>query len=296
MKVFGICGSPRNNTTYYVLKEALDKLNNHGFETGLFSCFGKDIGPCMHCDYCLEHKKCISHDDMLEVYEKLQQCDGLILATPVQSGGISSNLSAIMDRTRALEAVDYNILRGKIGMSIAVGGDRTGGQDFAHLKNITYFMIHGIIPVSGGPFGSNLGASFWSRDSIEDIKKDNYGFESLNRTLAEFEKFLQTFPDGSMEKLAFEMLYWTGMRAGELIGLFLKDFDLDKGIVSINKSAYVENGRTFFTRTKTISSNRVIDIPQFLVNDIENYLNILKCKNPEIQIFDTSVAKLSYLI
>ncbi len=172
MKVFGICGSPRNDTTYHVLKEALDKLNNQGFETELFSCFGKDIGPCMHCDYCLEHKKCISHDDMLEVYEKLQQCDGLILATPVQSGGISSNLSAIMDRTRALEAVDYNILRGKIGMSIAVGGDRTGGQDFAHLKkNITYFMIHGIIPVSGGPFGSNLGASFWSRDSIEDIKK-----------------------------------------------------------------------------------------------------------------------------
>lgn len=56
MKVFGICGSPRNNTTYYVLKEALNKLNNHGFETELFSCFGKNIGPCMHCDYCLEHK------------------------------------------------------------------------------------------------------------------------------------------------------------------------------------------------------------------------------------------------
>ena len=73
MKVFGICGSPRNNTTYYVLKEALDKLNNHGFETELFSCFEKHIGPCMHCDYCLEHKKCISHDDMLEIYEKLQQ-------------------------------------------------------------------------------------------------------------------------------------------------------------------------------------------------------------------------------
>lgn len=47
MKVFGICGSPRNDTTYHVLKEALDKLNNHGFETELFSCFEKDIGPCM---------------------------------------------------------------------------------------------------------------------------------------------------------------------------------------------------------------------------------------------------------
>jgi multimeric flavodoxin WrbA len=193
MKVFGICASPRNNTTAYVLKNALDKLENDGFETEIFTCQAKSIKPCMHCDYCLEHKKCIIEDDMLEVYEGLQEADGLILATPVQSGGISSNLAAIMDRTRALEAIDYNLLRGKIGMSIAVGGDRTGGQDFAHLKNITYFMIHGIIPVSGGPFGSNLGASFWSNDSLEDIKDDDYGMESLDRTLHEFKNFLNKY-------------------------------------------------------------------------------------------------------
>ena len=190
MKVFGICASPRNNTTEYVLSKALAKLDEDGFDTEIFTCMGKDIKPCMHCDYCLEHKECIINDDMREVYEGLLNADGIILATPIQSGGISSNLAAIMDRTRALEAVDYNILRGKIGMSIAVGGDRTGGQDFAHLKNVTYFMIHGIIPVSGGPFGSNLGASFWSNDSLEDIKSDSYGMESLNRTLVEFENFL----------------------------------------------------------------------------------------------------------
>ncbi|WP_406533869.1 flavodoxin family protein [Methanobrevibacter sp.] len=193
MKVFGICASPRNNTTEYVLSKALEDLSNEGFETEMFTCMGKDIKPCMHCDYCLEHKKCIIDDDMNDVYEGLLSADGIILATPIQSGGISSNLSAIMDRTRALEAIDYNILRGKIGMSITVGGDRTGGQDFAHLKNITYFMIHGIIPVSGGPFGSNLGASFWSNDSLEDIKKDDYGMESLNRTLIEFENFLNKY-------------------------------------------------------------------------------------------------------
>ncbi|MBQ6350954.1 MAG: flavodoxin family protein [Methanobrevibacter sp.] len=193
MKVFGICASPRKNTTEYVLKIALDKLEENGFETEMFICQAKDIKPCMHCDYCLENKKCVIDDDMGGVYEGLQNSDGIILATPVQSGGVSSNLSAIMDRTRALEAVDYNILRGKIGMSIAVGGDRTGGQDFAHLKNITYFMIHGIIPVSGGPFGSNLGASFWSNDSLDDIKEDEYGVESLNRTLREFENFLNKY-------------------------------------------------------------------------------------------------------
>ena len=193
MKVFGICASPRNNTTEHVLSKALEKLNNDGFETEMFTCMGKDIKPCMHCDYCLEHKECIIQDDMQSVYKSLLDADGIILATPIQSGGISSNLAAIMDRTRALEAIDYNILRGKIGMSIAVGGDRTGGQDFAHLKNITYFMIHGIIPVSGGPFGSNLGASFWSNDSLDDIKEDDYGMESLNRTLVEFENFLNKY-------------------------------------------------------------------------------------------------------
>lgn len=193
MKVFGICASPRNNTTEYVLSKALGKLNEKGFETEIFTCMGKDIKPCMHCDYCLENKKCIIDDDMKKVYEGLLNSDGIILATPIQSGGISSNLAAIMDRTRALEAIDYNILRGKIGMSITVGGDRTGGQDFAHLKNITYFMIHGIIPVSGGPFGSNLGASFWSNDSLDDIKEDDYGMESLNRTLVEFENFLNKY-------------------------------------------------------------------------------------------------------
>ena len=193
MKVFGICASPRNNSTEFVLSKALENLDDKGFETEIFTCQAKDIKPCMHCDYCLEHKECIINDDMKDVYKGLLGADGIILATPVQSGGISSNLSAIMDRTRALEAVDYNILRGKIGMSIAVGGDRTGGQDFAHLKNITYFMIHGIIPVSGGPFGSNLGASFWSNDSLDDIKNDDYGMESLNRTLMEFENFLNKY-------------------------------------------------------------------------------------------------------
>lgn len=193
MKVFGICGSPRASTTEYVIKNALNKLENNDFETELFSCAGKIIKACMHCDYCLVNKKCIIDDDMSHVYENLQEADGIILATPVQSGGISSNLAAIMDRTRALEAIDYNLLRGKIGMSIAVGGDRTGGADFAHLKNITYFMIHGIIPVSGGPFGSNLGASFWSKDSLDDIKKDDYGMESLDRTLLEFENFLKKY-------------------------------------------------------------------------------------------------------
>ncbi len=190
MKVFGICASPRNGTTQYVIEQALKKLD---CETEIFTCQAKDLKPCMHCDFCLENKECIIKDDMAEVYENLKTSDGIILATPIHSGSVSAQLSIIMDRTRALEAVDYNLLRGKIGMSIAVGGDRTGGQDLAHMTIINYFMIHGIIPVSGGPFGSNLGASFWSQDSLDEIKKDDYGMQSLERTLTEFENFLNKY-------------------------------------------------------------------------------------------------------
>ncbi|MDO5847942.1 MAG: flavodoxin family protein [Methanobrevibacter sp.] len=190
MKIYGICGSPRNDTTQYVLEKALENLKNDGFETKLFSCAGKSIAPCMHCDYCMTHKECVNKDDMTEVYEGLKEADGLIFATPLHSGGISAETLSIFERTRALEAVDINLLRGKIGMSIAVGGDRDGGQSSAHLQIITYYMIHGIIPVSGGGYGANLGASFWSQDSLDKVKDDKYGFESLERTVKEFKDFL----------------------------------------------------------------------------------------------------------
>lgn len=65
MKIYGISASPRHLTTEYALNKALDLLNDEGFETKLFSVSGKQITPCMHCDYCMENKKCVIQDDML---------------------------------------------------------------------------------------------------------------------------------------------------------------------------------------------------------------------------------------
>ena len=93
MKIFGICASPRNNTTEYVLKKALDSLESNGFETNIFTCHAKDIKPCMHCDYCIENKKCIIDDDMGEVYKNLQLADGIILAPRSSVGGSSRSAS-----------------------------------------------------------------------------------------------------------------------------------------------------------------------------------------------------------
>ena len=191
--ILGICGSPRKESTDYLVKYALKALEDEGFRTAFTSVSGKRIAPCYHCDYCIEHKKCINEDDMYPVYELLKEADGIIIGSPMHNGGISAQTKCIMDRTRALEAIDYDILRGKIGMSITVGGDRVGGQELAIQEINSYYILHGIIPVCGGPFGSNLGPCFWSKDSLEEVKKDRYGFEALDRTLNQFIKFVDKY-------------------------------------------------------------------------------------------------------
>lgn len=56
-------------------------------------------------------------------------------------------------------------------MAIAVGGDRIGGQELAIQQIMTFYILTGAIPVSGGAFGANLGANFWSQDTFQGLKK-----------------------------------------------------------------------------------------------------------------------------
>ncbi|MEM2107660.1 MAG: flavodoxin family protein [Candidatus Bathyarchaeia archaeon] len=191
MKVLGICGSPRQQATEYVLSEALRVLEEKGFETKFWTVRGREIGFCTHCDYCLVEKQCVIQDDVQELYVLLTEAKGIILATPVYNGGVSAQIKAIMDRTRAAVASDENIFKGKIGMGIAVGGDRAGGQELALMQIHTFFILNGIIPISGGYFGANLGATFWTKDTLEGVKSDEEGFRSLRKTVKKFADFLK---------------------------------------------------------------------------------------------------------
>jgi multimeric flavodoxin WrbA len=191
--ILGICGSPRKKATEYVLSKALEMLSEMGFETEFFSVRGKNIGFCQHCDYCLKHKECRLKDDMLELYSLLERAKGLIIATPVYNGGVSAQTKAVMDRCRALVAKDFDFFRGKVGTAIAVGGDRIGGQELAIQQIITFYVLNGIIPVSGGSFGANLGATFWSKDSLEGVMEDEEGFRSLRKTIKRFAEVLKHY-------------------------------------------------------------------------------------------------------
>jgi multimeric flavodoxin WrbA len=184
--IVGICGSPRKGATEHVLREALSMLETAGFNSVFFTVRGKNLGFCTHCDHCLEHKECILKDDMYTVYGLLREAEGIIIATPVYNGGVSAQTKAVMDRCRALLAADPDVLKQKIGMAIAVGGDRIGGQELAIQQIHTFYILNGVIPVSGGPFGANLGATFWSKDTLEGVKEDKEGFRSLKKTVKRF--------------------------------------------------------------------------------------------------------------
>lgn len=194
--ILGICGSPRKQATEYVLREALKILEGMNIKTAFFTVRGKNVGFCRHCDYCLENEECVVRDDMYELYRLLKDADGILIATPVYNGGVSAQTKAVMDRCRALVAADRDFFKNKVGMAIAVGGDRIGGQELAIQQIVTFYILNGMIPISGGAFGANLGATFWSKDTLEGIKQDEEGFKSLRKTVKKFATFLH--------KLGFE--------------------------------------------------------------------------------------------
>lgn len=92
-------------------------------------------------------------------------------------------------------------------------------------------------------------------------------------TMEEYEKFISVFDVRTEEGMAFEMLYWTGIRVGELLGLLYQDVNIDSGMININKSFQVVAGVGKFVNTKTVASNRMITMPEFLVNELNEYLD-----------------------
>lgn len=84
------------------------------------------------------------------------------------------------------------------------------------------------------------------------------------------------FSDAIMAKedayLAFEILYWCGLRVGELLALTPSDIDARKKVLSVSKSYQRIERQDYITDPKTPKSKRVIVIPSFLAEEIDDYL------------------------
>ncbi len=91
-------------------------------------------------------------------------------------------------------------------------------------------------------------------------------------TLDEFNAFISKLDEHSVEYAALQLLFWTGMRRGEMLALRPTDFDLENCRVSIERNLVFVKGRQTLGTPKTKSSRRTINIPKFLACIIRQHI------------------------
>ena len=125
----------------------------------------------------------------------------------------------------------------------------------------------------------NHAVKYYSLGSNPAAKAGNMGVEEAGEmqfwTKEEYMKFAEVMMDKPQSYYAFEMLYWCGIREGELLALTTKDLDFEKQTVTINKSYQRLHGEDVITTPKTRKSNRVIKMPAFLCEEMKDYLKML---------------------
>lgn len=138
----------------------------------------------------------------------------------------------------------------------------------------------------------NHAVKFYNLTMNPAVKVGNMGKaknkEMLFWTKDEYTKFADAMMDKPISYYAFEMLYWCGIREGELLALTSADFDFTRCTVSINKSYQRLKGRDVITSPKTEKSNRVIKMSKFLCDEMQDFLKTLYGIEPNDRIFNIS--------
>lgn len=113
-------------------------------------------------------------------------------------------------------------------------------------------------------------------------------------TIEEYKQFAEAVMDTPLAYYCFEMLYWCGIREGELLALTPSDFDLTAKTLSITKTYHRSKGEDIITEPKTPKSKRTISMPDFLCDEIQEYFNMLYDASPTDRAFPVSKSFLQY--
>lgn len=183
-KIIGICGSPRKKSSYEALAAALAAANETGeVETELVELRGRKMNFCIHCNKCIrdDSAECtVYQDDMTELYDKVYQADGIIIASPVYEMNITAQLATFFNRFRPTWNIiknDPTFFSNKVGAAIVVGGTRNGGQEMTINAIHGFFHTQGIVVCNGGP-GVYAGASLWNPGDGSKTMDDPAGIEN----------------------------------------------------------------------------------------------------------------------
>ena len=103
VKIIGIGGSPRKSgNSDMLLDEALDGARSAGAATEKIVLNDLNFKACQECDGCHDTGICVIKDDMQFVYQRIEESDGLIIASPIFFGSLTAQLKAMIDRFQCL--------------------------------------------------------------------------------------------------------------------------------------------------------------------------------------------------
>ena len=118
--------------------------------------------------------------------------------------------------------------------------------------------------------------------------------EMLFWTQDEYERFIEAIKDKPESFYAFELLYWCGLRMGELLALTKEKFDFERHTLKIDESLQRIDGKNVITAPKTKKSIRKIVMPEFLTEEIKEYIDSFYKLKPKDLIFNFSKSYLHH--
>lgn len=179
MKVLLVNGSPKaQGNTSIALEEMIKIFKEEGIETEVLHVGNKDIRGCIACGHCYQNGKCVFDDIVNESATKFEECDGLVVASPVYYASANATLIAFLDRLFYSTHFDKSM---KVGASVTVA--RRGGCSATFDELNKYFTISGM-PIASSQYWNSVHGR-----TPGEAAQDAEGLQTM-RTLARNMSFL----------------------------------------------------------------------------------------------------------
>ncbi len=179
MKILMLNGSPRaGSNTGIALAEMEKVFQKNGIETEIIQVGAMEIRGCLGCGYCFKNGKCAIDDVVNELAKKFEECDGLVVGSPVFYAAANGTLVSLLDRL--FYSTPFNKTM-KVGAAVVVA--RRGGCSAAFDQLNKYFTIAGM-PVAPSQYWNSVHGR-----RVGEAAQDTEGMQTM-RTLAENMTFL----------------------------------------------------------------------------------------------------------
>lgn len=179
MKVLIINGSPHaKGNTYIALHEMEKVFEQEGIGTEILHIGNQAVRGCIACGSCAKSGKCVFDDAVNEAAPKFEECDGLVVASPVYYASANATLVAFLDRLFYSTHFDKAM---KVGGCVAAA--RRGGLTATFDELNKYFTIAGM-PVASGQYWNGIHGA-----AQGEAEQDLEGLQMM-RTLAKNMTFL----------------------------------------------------------------------------------------------------------